>query len=556
MSASTMAASADVVALLETGALVALGADGEPTARHALEGKGEAVARFGEEWLVLTASASHLTKVDDGGAPSVFAAGKGAIRVFSTSRDDRVAVARGASLELWSRDGELAWKTKLGTVTGVALSRDHVLAVTDDGALHFCAREGGELLGALRLASTEPATEWRLTHLDANVSVLALGDWLVWIDASTRKTLRRVRAKGHVRAVSADAAHLVALIEGGTLQVFSATTGEPTGSLAAEDASSVALTDSAIVAGIPRGGTRRFRREELSGGAPVRHAVRLLASRGALTASLDRAGSLRVVSGEPSGLRELSTLAGAEGAVGLSVGAELTVTAATPRAIVRASAPYTETRTLPLKTPPTAFAADDVYAFVGSQTGTVDVLELASGRTITTYALSSDDRITSIVRLPGAFLVVGTGALDGRILIVDVAESKVLHRVSPHEEAFGVTCLVADGRGRILASGSDDGTVVLIEPKSGRVLARIRMPETPVSMAFEPSGRRLACVFGDGTASIVVFSKTGAAVTDLGVRGATSVAWGTTLVLGFKDGHLEGGDRHTQASDAPASSVS
>jgi hypothetical protein len=555
MTASRMAASADGVALLEMGALVALGADGEPTARHPFEGQGEAVARFGEEWLVLTSSASHLTKLADGGSPSVFAAGKGAIRAFSTSRDDRVVVARGAYLELWSRDGQLAWKAKLGTVTGLVMSRDHVLAVTDDGALHFCAREDGEVFGALRLASTEPPTEWRLTHLDANVSVLALGDWLVWLDASTRKTLRRVRAKGHVHAVSADAAHLAALVEGGILQVFASATGEPTASLAAEEASSLALTASTIVAGVHGRPSLRFRRDEFSGGAPVRQAVRLLASRGALTASVDRAGSLRVVSGDPNGLRELSTLAGAEGAVGLSVGTELIVTAATPRALLRASAPYTETRTLALKTPPTSFATDDVYAFVGSQTGTVDVLELASGKTVTTYSLSSDDRITSLVRLPGALLVVGTGALDGRILIVDVAESKVLHRVSPHEEAFGVTCLVADGRGRIVASGSDDGTVVLLEPKSGRVLARLRMPETPVSLAFEPSGRRLACVFGDGTASIVVFSKTGAAVTDLGVRGATSVAWGTTLVLGFKDGHLEGGERHTRASDAPASSV-
>jgi hypothetical protein len=149
-------------------------------------------------------------------------------------------------------------------------------------------------------------------------------------------------------------------------------------------------------------------------------------------------------------------------------------------------------------------------------------------------------------------LVVGTGALDGRVLIVDVADAKVVHRVSPHEEAFGVTSLAADARGRIVASGGDDGSVALLDPLKGRVLARIRVNETPASMAFEPSGRRLACVFADGTAAIVTFAAKGATVSDLGVRGATHVAWGDGLVFGFKDGHAECGDRHARPSDRPA----
>jgi WD40 repeat protein len=205
-----------------------------------------------------------------------------------------------------------------------------------------------------------------------------------------------------------------------------------------------------------------------------------------------------------------------------------------------------------LRAPATAFASDEAYAFVGTQAVAVDVYELAAGRPVTTYALSSDDRITALLRLPNARLVVGTGALDGRVLIVDVADAKVVHRLSPHDEAFGVTALASDVRGRLVASGSDDGRVALLDPVKGRVLAQIRVNETPLSLAFEPTGRRLACVFADGTASIVTFAQKGATVSDLGLRGATQVAWGESLVFGFKDGHTESGERHARPSDRPA----
>jgi hypothetical protein len=71
-------------------------------------------------------------------------------------------------------------------------------------------------------------------------------------------------------------------------------------------------------------------------------------------------------------------------------------------------------------------------------------------------------------------------------------------------------------------------------------------------MAFEPTGRRLACVFADGTASIVTFAAKGATLSDLGVRGAVHVGWGDGLVFGYKDGRAENGDRHARPSERPA----
>ena len=108
------------------------------------------------------------------------------------------------------------------------------------------------------------------------------------------------------------------------------------------------------------------------------------------------------------------------------------------------------------------------------------------------------------------------------------------------------------GSDAIVASGGDDGSIALLDPAKGRVLARLRVNETPVSLAFEPAGRRLACVFADGTAALLTLAKS-ASVTDLGLRGATHVAWGDEPIVGFRDGRVERIDA-ARFGIAPASS--
>jgi len=115
----------------------------------------------------------------------------------------------------------------------------------------------------------------------------------------------------------------------------------------------------------------------------------------------------------------------------------------------------------------------------------------------------------------------------------------VLHRLEPHDEAFAVTCLAYDPRGRIVASGADDGSIALIDPAKGKVLARLRVRETPISLAFDSDGRRLACVFADGTAGLVKLGPRGASMEDVPLTGAARVAWGDEAVFGFLDGRVE-----------------
>ncbi|MFO0671627.1 MAG: PQQ-binding-like beta-propeller repeat protein [Polyangiaceae bacterium] len=189
-----------------------------------------------------------------------------------------------------------------------------------------------------------------------------------------------------------------------------------------------------------------------------------------------------------------------------------------------------------LDEPATALALDATYAFAGRH-GAVHVYDVARGVSVTQYELS-EAAISALVRLPGALLVVGTGALDGRVFVVDVAQAKVVHRIDAHQEAFGCTSLACEPRGRLFASGSDDGTVALVDPAKGRVLARVRLTETPVSLAFDPTGRKLAAVLANGTAVVVSLDQK-AAVSTLDVPHAARVTWSDALVIGLTDGRLE-----------------
>jgi DNA-binding beta-propeller fold protein YncE len=562
---SLLACGNNGAAALDGAVLAFFDVAGQLLEKRPLTGRGEGVARFGDEWLVLEGERKHLGRVSPDGASGPFAAGRGAIGVFAVGRDDTVAIARGTSLELWSRDDARRWTVKgASALTQIVVGRDHVVALGEDGALQFFAREDGEALGAVRLASTEPARSFRLAHVDAAVVVLSLGDWLVWIDGTTRKPIRRVRTRAKVVHLAADSDHVVLVAADGAVQTFLAKSGEPRATIEPLDGgiAAIALGAGTFFVMEDGGALSCHERQKLDVTARAAAPVTALSARGRIVVVGDRSGRVRVLSANADGLEESFAFGASEATIGISVTSREHIIAAGARLLTRFVPPRgpagvsvsgsPQPRPVTFKTPLTAFAADDAYAFVGTQSGTVDVYELASGRAITTYELSEDARITSLLRLPGRILVVGTDALDGRVFFVDIEEAKVSHRVSPHEEAFGITCLATDARGRLVASGSDDGNVALVDPAKGRVLAKLRVGETPTALAFEPTGRRLACVFADGTAGLAAFSQKGATMADLGLRGVSGVAWADDLVFGFKDGHFESGQRHVRPSERPS----
>jgi hypothetical protein len=366
-------------------------------------------------------------------------------------------------------------------------------SIEEDGALRFTNRQGEEE-GTLRLASVDPPDTWLLVKFGFSQLVLAMGDWLVWIDGDARKVVRRVRARAKIVGLAVEGDKLVARIEDGLTQAFNVQTGE----------------------------------------AKVAAPITALSARGELVIAGDKSGRVRILKGDA----DAGALAAGEAVIGVYLTKREMVVAATARVLVRAPKPWSAPRPVALRGAASAFAADDLYAFAGTMTGGVDVYDLENGKAVTSYALTEDDRVTALARLPGALLAVGTGALDGRVLLVDVAEAKVVHRLSPHQEAFGVTCLACDPRGRLVASGGDDGIVALLDPAKGRILAKLRVRETPVGLAFEQTGRKLACAFADGTAATITLTAKGATVDDIAIKNVAHVAWGGAAgpAFGLNDG--------------------
>ena len=492
---------------------------------------------FAEGWLCRVPGTTHLAPSNAKpvkGKPAMFADGGSEVNAFAVAVDG-VAVARTGSLELWTHAGKQRWSVP-GAWVLVVIVTGHVIALDEDGALVFTAMRDGSNVGTLRLASTEPAAEWRLASIDAGRIVLALGDWLVWIDVATKKTIRRVRAREKVSAVAADAEWVVAGTDAGWIQAFASDSGEPGGAFEGQEGgvTALALGKRTLFSGGKEPVVRAWPRAKLDIAKRTSSPVTALASRGDLIAVGDGSGNVRVlrasveVASRPLG-DPLSSVVLARGDL---------VVASTSRVVMRAEHPWDELRPLALRAQSTAFDADEDYAFAGTDAGSVDVYDLAEATHVTSYALSDGD-VTALARLPGPLLVVGTGALDGRVFIVDVTEAKVLHRLEPHDEAFGVTCLAADPRGRIVASGADDGTIALIDPVKGKILARLRVRETPTSLAFDKEGRRIACVFADGTAGLVKLGPKGATIEDIALTGCTRVAWGDDAVFGFSDGRVE-----------------
>jgi len=533
-----------VAALLEDGALALLNRDGTtagavrlPLPRggeHGEESAGLPAAKVrpsGDGWLAVIRGGGGLVSVA-GDRAQRLADGGETIHAFDRS-GEHVAVVRRESVELWTLGNELRWRLPEGRFVAVALAGRALVALRADGELVFVSVRKGTVTGSLRLATTEE--DWHLETVDDARVAVAFGDWVIVIDVTSEKIVRRIHARARVVALAANDKRIAVGLEDGWLQVFDAFTCSPRAAaqVHAGPVIGVAMADGSLFTAA-RGGPIRAWDEAALSSSPPGAPITAVAARGALVAFGDRAGLLRVrdAGADVGSLR----LAGAIGAV--AVGQDGWVTASAGSLVVRLTKPWTKPHPILLQSPSTALAVDAAYAFSGTEHGAVDVYGLDRGAHVTDYALS-DAAVTGLVRLPGALLVVGTGALDGRIFVVDVAKAKVMHRIDAHQEAFGVTCLATDPRGRIVASGSDDGTIALVDAAKGRVLARVRVPETPTSLGFHATGRRLAAVLANGSAVVVALDQR-AKVTPLAPRTATHVAWdGDTILVGLASGQLE-----------------
>lgn len=520
------------VACLRAGSLAVLDDAGRVLDEQPCSATALGVARIDGVWWTASGEAS-LARVGKG-RPLRFAEDQGAVRTVFAS-EEAVVVVREGGVELWSHGGKRKWSAAIADARAVAFAGTTLAVLDGEGVLRFLSLAKGEAKADLRLASTEPVASFRLARVSPTHVVLALGDWLVLVDAQSAKVEKRIRVEAKVTALAADAEFVAAGLEDGAVQIVQISSGEQRLRLAAHPRpiSGVVLARNALYTSAVEGAVRSWPRRGFEAGGRARAPITAMASRGTLVAAGDRSGRVRILDAG----KELATVPLGTAVTAIHVTREDAVVCVTAKIVVRIDKPWRSPMPIALRAPGTAFASDDVYAFVGTEHGNVDVYDLGKGEHVTSYELS-EAPITAIARLPNEGLVVGTASIDGRVFVVDVSASKVLHRIDAHDDAFGVTCLSTDARGRIVASGSDDGSVALLDPAKGRVLARLRVKETPQAIAFESTGRRFGCAFADGTAALVTLGKP-AVVEDLGLEGASHVAWGHGPVFGLKDGRVE-----------------
>ncbi len=486
-------------------------------------------------WLIAYSNRDHVLRVA-GSEKSVV--GKHASPVAAMRvAGEQVAIARFDGVDLWTLAGQRRWQHEGGPFVAVTVVGKTVVGLEADGELAFLSMMNGSLTGRLKLEVTEAAHTWHLAAIEGSRFALALGEWLVIVDAAKEKVFRRTRMRARVSALAASDRRVVVGLEDGWVQMVDPLTGEARGALEVHrtPVRSVALTKGVFFTSSENEVSAWD--EALLSGAPVAASpVTALAARGALAAVGAKSGRLRI----QKGVEEVGSMR-LDGSVAfVHVAKDESVVAVSSSLVVRLQKPWKAPRPLVLDAPCTAFAADDSYAFSGNEHGVVDVFQLDGGKKVTSYELS-DATISALVRTRGVHLVVGTDALDGRIFVVDVAEAQIVHRIEAHQDAFGVTSLATEPRGRVVASGSDDGTIALIDVAKGKVLARLTVREAPVSLAFDPTGKRLVAALVDGSVTLIALDQRGA-MSVVKAPPTARVAWGegpNQVLCGLTDGRVE-----------------
>jgi WD40 repeat protein len=182
-----------------------------------------------------------------------------------------------------------------------------------------------------------------------------------------------------------------------------------------------------------------------------------------------------------------------------------------------------------------ALSADGTTLALGSQDGTVRLLDVRSGR-VRRLAGRHEAAVANLALTPDTQkLVTSDGA--GDVIVWDVAKGEIDERLSAHRGV--VWGLTVSPDGRTLYSSASDGLVILWDLSGDRRLLRsfpVDTPfgddDTPRGIAVSPDGRTLAVTHGNGAVDLIDTAT-------LRHRGRVSALQGFAAAVGFSpDGRL------------------
>src|SRR5579875_1987018 len=137
----------------------------------------------------------------------------------------------------------------------------------------------------------------------------------------------------------------------------------------------------------------------------------------------------------------------------------------------------------------------------GSDDGTVQVWEAASGRHIWSYAFPSGRAsfVFAVAWSPDGRRI-AAGGQAGTVEILDAASGHLL--TSYQSNAFSIQGIAWSPDGKRLAVGSQDQDVRVWDTMSGKLLATMAQSDAVERVAWSPDGKEIASACHDGTVQI------------------------------------------------------
>jgi WD40 repeat protein len=122
---------------------------------------------------------------------------------------------------------------------------------------------------------------------------------------------------------------------------------------------------------------------------------------------------------------------------------------------------------------------------------------------VVTALEGSEDTVVALAFSPDGRLL-ATGSRDGSVRSWEAATGKPVAKLEGHEDRLleGVTALAFSPDGRLLASASDDKSARLWEVSTGKAIAALRHESFVSNLAFSPDGRLLVTSSDDKSARL------------------------------------------------------